>query len=207
MFICDIKKDKKHLFKILLSSGEELLIDTDVCMEKNLKAGDEADDEFIEKLKAESEFKRAKSRALWYLDRMDYTENALYQKLIRAGFDKKASAEVIAWCVEFGLVDDRRYAERFALRCSESNISKREALQKMYGKGISFELAKEVWEETQTDEQSQLASLIEKKYAYKLTTENGSQKVFAALIRKGFSYGAVKEALKKYNEEIEFYEN
>ena len=207
MFITDIKKDKKHLSRIFLSNGEEILIDVDLCVEKGLSSGYEIDEEFLKKLREESEFKRAKSRALWYLDRMDYTENALYQKLIKAGFDKKACAEVIAWCVEFGLVDDRRYAERYALRCYESNISKREAMQKMYMKGISSQLAKEVWEEMDTDEQSQLNALIEKKYAYKLTLENGTEKVFAALIRKGFSFGAVKEAMKKYSEEIEFSED
>ena len=207
MFITDIKKDKKHLSRIFLSNGEEILIDVDLCIEKGLSSGYETDEEFLKKLREESEFKRAKSRALWYLDRMDYTENALYQKLIKAGFDKKACAEVIAWCVEFGLVDDRRYAERYALRCYESNISKREAMQKMYMKGISSQLAKEVWEEMDTDEQSQLNALIEKKYAYKLTLENGTEKVFAALIRKGFSFGAVKEAMKKYSEEIEFSED
>lgn len=207
MFITDIKKDKKHLSRIFLSNGEEILIDVDLCIEKGLSSGYETDEEFLKKLREESEFKRAKSRALWYLDRMDYTENALYQKLTKAGFDKKACAEVIAWCVEFGLVDDRRYAERYALRCYESNISKREAMQKMYMKGISSQLAKEVWEEMDTDEQSQLNALIEKKYAYKLTLENGTEKVFAALIRKGFSFGAVKEAMKKYSEEIEFSED
>ena len=207
MFITDIKKDKKHLSRIFLSNGEEILVDADLCVEKGLLAGYETDEEFLEKLREESEFKRAKSRALWYLDRMDYTENALYQKLIKAGFDKKAAAGVIAWCVEFGLVDDRRYAERYALRCYESNISKREAMQKMYMKGISSQLAKEVWDEMDTDEQSQLTALIEKKYAYKLTLENGTEKVFAALIRKGFSFGAVKEAMKKYSEEIEFSED
>ena len=207
MFITDIKKDKKHLSRIFLSNGEEILIDVDLCVEKGLSSGYETDEEFLKKVREESEFKRAKSRALWYLDRMDYTENALYQKLIKAGFDKKSCAEVIAWCVEFGLVDDRRYAERYALRCYESNISKREAMQKMYMKGISSQLAKEVWEEMDTDEQSQLNALIEKKYAYKLTLENGTEKVFAALIRKGFSFGAVKEAMKKYSEEIEFSED
>ena len=207
MFISEIKKDKKHLSKIVLSNGEELLIDSDLCIEKGLLVNDETDAEFLKQLKEESEFKRAKSRALWHLDRMDYTENALYQKLTRAGFDKKTSASVIAWCVEFGLVDDRRYAERYAVRCYESNISKREAIQKMHMKGLSFELSKEVWEEMDTDEESQLAALIEKKYAYKLTQENGTQKVFASLIRKGFSFSAVKTALKKYSEEIEFSED
>ena len=45
---------------------------------------------------------------------MDYTEKALYEKLIRAGFGKAASAAVIARLLELGIIDDRRYAERMA---------------------------------------------------------------------------------------------
>lgn len=206
MIITSILKDKKHLNKISLSSGEELFIDMDVCIEKGLCDRMEVDSDFLDELKYESEYKRAKSRALWYLDRMDHTEKNLYQKLIKAGFDKKASAAVIAWCIEFGLVDDRRYALRFAERCMESNISKKEATAKMLLRGVPYDLAKEVLEEVDTDEQAQLAALIAKKYAYKLTGENGTQKVFAALVRKGFSFSAVKEALKKYSEELEFCE-
>ncbi len=206
MIINSIVKDKKHLNKITLLGGEELFIDIDVCSDRCLKAGMEIDSSLLEEIKHESEYKRAKSRALWYLDRMDNTEKALYEKLLRAGFDKRISAEVIAWCVEFGLVDDRRYAERFAERCCENNISKREAIHKMLQKGIEYSLAKEVLSEIECDEAEQLAELIEKKYARKLEGENGTQKVFQSLVRKGFSFSAVKQALKKYNEELEFSE-
>lgn len=206
MIINSVVKDKKHLNKITLSNGEELFIDIDVCLDRCLKAGMEIDSKFLEDIKHESEYKRAKSRALWYLDRMDHTEKALYDKLLRAGFDKKISAEVLAWCREFGLVDDRRYAERFAERCCENNISKREAIHKMLQKGIEYSLAKEVLSEIECDEAEQLAELLEKKYARKLEMENGVQKVFQSLVRKGFSFSAVKEALRKYNEELEFCE-
>ena len=49
-------------------------------------------------------------------------------------------------------------------------------------------------------------SAFEKKYKNKLTDKKAKEKVFAALIRKGFSYGAVREVLKKYIEELEYYE-
>ena len=207
MFISEIKKDKKHLTRLLLSSGEEILIDNDLVSEKGLSEGTEIDEEFLNEIKYQSDYKRAKARALWYLDRMDYTEKKLYEKLVKAGFGKKAAASVLAWCVEFGLVDDRRFAERFAERSMDNNISKREAVQKMLLKGVPLSLAKEVIEELECDEESQIAELLAKKYAYKLSSDNGPQKVFASLARKGFSFGAIKSALKKYNEELEFCED
>lgn len=207
MIITDIIKDKKHLLKVCFDDESYIFIDTDTVSEKGIKKGDFIDEDELKSLKSDSDYKRAKSRALWYLDRMDYTEKSLFEKLIKAGFGKKVSAEVLAKFCELGLVDDRRYAERFAERCKDSNISKREAVHKMVLKGIPLDLAKQVTEELETDEESQILTLIERKYQRKLTEENGFQKVFAALARKGFGFGSIKSALKKYNDELEFSED
>ena len=201
MFITEIKKDKLHLMRVFLNDGNEVLIDKDVCNEKCLKKGMELDG--LEEIIFESDYRRAKSRAIWYLDRMDHTEKALYDKLLRAGFKPKPCAKVIARLKEVGLLDDNRYAENYANRLIESNVSKREALQKLLLKGVPYDLAKSVLEETQTDELSQIKNVIEKKYKNKLLAENGVQKVYAALVRKGFSYGAVKTALNEFIEESE----
>ena len=201
MVITEIKKNKLHLMRVFLNDGNEVLIDKDVCNEKCLKKGMELDG--LEEIIFESDYRRAKSRAIWYLDRMDHTEKALYDKLLRAGFKPKPCAKVIARLKEVGLLDDNRYAENYANRLIESNVSKREALQKLLLKGVSYDLAKSVLEETQTDELSQIKNVIEKKYKNKLLAENGVQKVYAALVRKGFSYGAVKTALNEFIEESE----
>ncbi len=201
MCITEIKKDKLHLMRLFLSDGNEVLIDKDVCNEKCLKKGMELDG--LEEIIFESDYRRAKSRAIWYLDRMDHTEKALYDKLLRAGFKPKPCAKVIARLKEVGLLDDNRFAENYANRLIESNVSKREALQKLLLKGVPYDLAKSVLEETETDELSQIKNVIEKKYKNKLLAENGVQKVYAALVRKGFSYGAVKTALNEFIEESE----
>ena len=107
---------------------------------------------------------------------------------------------------ELGLVDDRRFAENFAGRCRESCVSPREAVSKMLAKGVPYEIAKAAADNSDTDEEEQLRRLIEKKYARKLGEENGAQKVYAALARKGFSFSAVRSVLKKYSEELEYCE-
>lgn len=203
MQIINLKKDKLHLTRIFLSDGQELLLDNDVCYEKCLKAGMSVDEKQLEELVFESQYVRAKSRAIWYLDRADHTEKGLYQKLVRAGFSEKPCAKVIARLKEVGLLDDSRYAENYANRLMEANVSKREAVQKMLSKGVPYELAKQVLENSETDELTQIQNLLNKKYRSKLMGENGTQKVYAALIRKGFSYDAVKTALKTYIEESE----
>ena len=89
---------------------------------------------------------------------------------------------------------------------SEANISKREAYAKLYQKGIPTDIIKFVLEETEFDEVSQVEAVIQKKYRTKMSDRNSIQKVYAALIRKGFSYSAVRGAIKKYTQEIELCE-
>ena len=205
MQIFNIKKDKLHLTKISLSNGEDVLIDNDVVSENYLEKGDEITEQQLNDLVFQSQFVRAKSRAVWYLDRKDRTAKDLYQKLCLAGFDKVASAKVIARLQEVGLIDDRRFAENYRDRLLRENVSKREMLNKLFQKGVPVDLAKEVLEDCQVDEESQIKALIDKKYRTKLAAENGAEKVFAALVRKGFSYGAVRQVLRNYTEIEDFY--
>ena len=206
MKICEIKPAKLHFNEVSLSNGEKVLLDKDVCAEQSLMSDMEIDPDFLEELKFKSDYVRAKSGALWYLDRMDYSEKALYDKLVLKGFDKKASSAVVAKLVELGLLNDRRYAENLAVKLAEQGNSNRATLQKMLLKGVAYDLAKEVLSETETDEVSKILALIEKKYLGKLQDPDNFQKVYAALVRRGFSYGDVKTALKKYKEDLEFSE-
>lgn len=206
MKIISCEKQKKHLTKLCLDNGAEALLDNDVCVNHSLKPDTELFEQELDDLKYESEYLRAKSRALWYLDRADRTEKAMYQKLVGAGFDKRASAAVVGRFVEVGLIDDRRFAENFVARCTDANISKREGIRKMLEKGVPYDIANEAFSEIEVNEEEQIRAVIEKKYARKLEQENGVQKVYAALVRKGFSFSAVRNALKKYSEELEYSE-
>lgn len=206
MIILSCEKQKKHLTKLCFVGGGEALLDNDVCANHALKPDTELSEEEFEKLKYESEYLRAKSRALWYLDRADRTEKGMYEKLVTAGFDKRASAAVVGRFVEVGLIDDRRFAENFAARCTDANISKREGVRKMLQKGVPYDIANEAFSEVEVDEEEQIRALIDKKYARKIEQENGVQRVYAALVRKGFSFSAVRNALKKYSEELEYSE-
>ena len=206
MEIVSITRDKLHLTKISLSDGSERLIDNDIVAEASLFVGMDITDDELKALIFKSDYRRAKQRALWYLDRMDYTEKGLFDKLIKAGFERHATAEVLAYFCEIGLIDDRRFAERLAERYSQANKSKREILNKLYQKGVPLDIAREVLSETETDEVAQIKALIEKKYAYKLSDKASFDKTFAALARKGFSFSAIKEALSQYKTELEFSE-
>ncbi|MBQ5911235.1 MAG: regulatory protein RecX [Clostridia bacterium] len=201
MKIISLKDRRKGLTSVLLEDGTELLLDTEIVIIKNLTPGAVIGDP--DALLYESDLKRAKSRALWYLSRGDLSEKKLTEKLTLGGFMPSAVQSAAERMKELGLVDDLRLAQRLFEYYSEGGSSKREIYFKLTNKGIPSGIAKQVLEENETDEQEKLIKLIKTKYASKLKTEEGVQKTFAALVRKGFSFSDVKEALKAYSEELE----
>ncbi len=206
MIITEIKKDKKHTVKVTFDSGKYFNFDLDywntVCLHEN----DQITEEQLNAHLKESDYIRAKSRGLWFLDRADYSEKTLYQKIVAGGISAAAAARAVARLKELGLIDDVRYCARLAERYAEQSVSKREAFAKLMQKGIPTDIIKSVLEETSFDEALQIEAIIQKKYKMRLSDKDSIQKVFAALVRKGFSYGAVRDAIKKFTQQIEFYE-
>ena len=206
MKIVQIQKDKKHTVKVSFDSGKYFNFDLDYWYSLCLHEGDIIEDKKLKDCLLESDYIRAKSRGMWFLDRSDYSEKKLYEKIVAGGISTVAAAKAVARLKELGLVDDMRLATRLAERMSESNVSKRESYAKLYSKGIPTDIIKIVLEETEYDEVSQIKAIIQKKYCHKLSDKDQIQKVYAALIRKGFSFSAVRDALKKYTNEIEIQE-
>lgn len=206
MQIIEIIRHKQHLVKVKTNSGKEFYLDKDYAIQIAVKAGDTVTEERVCEWLRESDYQRAKSRALWFLDRADHSEKALYDKLLRASLSPEACACAIARLKELGLIDDVRYATRLAERLIEANVSKREAYMKMTARGLPRDIVRQALDGTDADEAAQLRALIEKKYKTRLQNPENTEKVYAALVRKGFSYSAVRDALKNYSEELEYYD-
>lgn len=203
MRITQIKRDKKHTVKVSFECGKEFNFDCDYWNGICLRENDEIDDETLNYHLKESDYVRAKSRGMWFLDRSDYSEKTLYEKIVAGGITHTAAARAVARLKELGLIDDQKFATRLASQMSSANISKRESYAKLLGKGIPKDIIKSVLEETDFDENAQITAVIDKKYRSKMNSKAEIQKVYAALVRKGFSYSSVSDAIRKYTKEIE----
>ena len=201
MKIIKLSDRRKGLTALILEDNSELLLDSEIVILNNLQPGVILDDP--DALVFESDLKRAKSRALWYLSRGDLSEKKLKEKLLQGGFMLAATEAAAERMKELGLINDERLAERLYGYLSESGASKREILYKLQNKGIPLDIAKGVVENDTADESEKLLKLIKTKYAGKLNTEEGVRKTFNTLLRHGYSYSDVRDALKAYSEEIE----
>ena len=205
MTVIDKKKEKGHLYRIKFDLCDDVLLDVSVCDNALIKKGTVISQEELDLLIETSDYERAKSRALWYLDRGMLTEKGLFDKLITAKFSKTSSAKVIARLKELGIIDDVRYAQIYSQKLIDANASKRQIYFKLCEKGVPKDLAKETAENIPLSEETQIKNLLEKKYKSKLSDKENIRKVYATLSRRGFSYSAIKSVLKTYEDEINFY--
>lgn len=141
------------------------------------------------------EQRAAIDKAMTYLTARDYASGELYEKLCQR-FSARAAAAAVAEMHERAYLDDARFARSRARYLGEvKHKSPREIRQALRAKGISDEDitsaldALEDYDETQT-----CRVLIEKQYLRKLSAGR-EDLVIAALMRRGFSYGVVREAL------------
>lgn len=207
MRIVEIKPRRKRLCGILLDCeidpkeyGAEidpvglLALDTELCEFKGLKAGCEIDDEQLLELVRESNIKRAKSRAMWYISRQDMPSKKLLRKLAEHFPDYAAEAATDR-AVELGLVNDFEYAKRrLQLELDVKKVSLKVASAKLLADGVDREAVEAALEEVEYDPTDSILSLIERKYSNKLNAENGKEKVTASLMRKGYSYSQINAA-------------
>lgn len=130
---------------------------------------------------------RAKKRAMHLLEKMDRTEQQLYDKLKQNGYPDSCIEEAIAYVKRYGYVDDLRYARQY-IRYHQSKKSRQRLMMDLMQKGVAKQLILQALEEEfDTDERKKIKELLERRH-YKETGSDRKeqQRTFQFLMRRGF---------------------
>ena len=130
----------------------------------------------------------------------------LYERLCY-GFTEQAAAAAVAEMVERDYVNDDRYAEACAHSLLAARKSRRAAAQNLRQKGLSGTQIEQALESVyapdedgESPELEAAAALVQSRYMKKLA-DGRRDLVTAALMRRGFAYSVIKEAIKRAEEE------
>jgi regulatory protein len=156
--------------------------------------------------------RNARNMAIQILTGKDCTSGALYKKLIDRGIDPDAAAKTVSRCIALGEINDEAYAKRAAAYClRQKRYGVNRAYQWMLQKGIPKETAKKALEQLsgEVDSNELIRQLIAKRYAEKLREKDPRKKqnVIAALARRGYPIGQIRQAIEDYLTEVEQEEN
>ena len=141
---------------------------------------------------------KARARALDALASREMSSAQLYERLCY-GFTEQAAAAAVAEMVERDYVNDDRYAEARAHSLLAARKSRRAAAQSLRQKGLSGTQIEQALESVYAPDEDG-AALVRSRYMKKLA-DGRRDLVTAALMRRGFAYPVVKEAIRRAEEE------
>ncbi len=191
--------------------GEYLLtVDEDFWLGSGYVSGDELDEEELAAFQRAAGSRIAFNSAMYSLDLRDHSAREMKTKLLRK-FDAESAESAVEKLVELGLINDERYAENLARQLFEYKKYGRSRIKsELYRRGIASDIINnvldEIFEAEETDNVQRIVDIINKKYYNKMIDENSRRKVFAALMRLGYGYSDIRQAMSGFSDD-EYYED
>lgn len=156
-------------------------------------------DDFNEKFKVQ-EYSKAMKYSLDCLSRRSYPTAQLKNLLLRNFVSLETIEKILVECMRLGYLNDEEWIQRFIKGHLAKHEGSQKILMKLRSKGISSKIVEKYLTNLvdQTDVQKSIEHLLKTKYRKRdLSDFREKQKVFAALVRKGFAFEAISECLLK----------
>lgn len=185
--------DRAGRYWVTFADGTKLALYRQTVEDFGLYSGMELSDAEYEKLLDAAGKMSAKMRAVRIVSATNVSKRDLQERLVRKGEDPEHAKEAVGWMDELHLVDDRNTAEQIVHSCISKGYGLARAKQALYEKRIP----KEYWEDALEDYPDQLERIeaFLKSRLDENSDEKQKKKAIDALIRRGHSYGVVRQAL------------
>lgn len=199
MTITAIEPRRKGFSAVYIDGEFAMKLDTQTLLENRFDVGRDIDDEKLHEIIALSNERRAKEKALRLISYRDHSKKELADK-IRRTCDEDSAQKAVERLEELGLVNDESFARRYAEQLIFSkHMSKRGASYELSRKGIDKELAQEILDNIEVDEDEEIRAVLEKKYR-NLDDEKIRRRAVSALQRLGYGWDSIRRAMDNYSD-------
>lgn len=205
MRILEVKPSqrKKGIFLVKLEDGGILRVTESELLRFSIHADEELSDEKREKLTDSAKISTTKVTAANMVGRRALSKKELTERLVKKGVEKDDAQDAADWMEEIGGVNDAAYAASIARSYGGRGYGPARIREELRRRGVSRELWDEAMEEL-PDREETLDRLIEKKCrGDALSDRREIKRVSDSLLRRGFSWGEVKDALRRYMDSLE----
>ena len=195
--------DRAGRYKVVFSAGSVMRLYRQTLGDFSIYSGREMDGKEFGKLQEAAGEMSAKMRAVRIVSATNVSRRDLEERLVRKGEDPEQAKEAVRWMEDLHLVDDRNTAEQVVHSCISKGYGLQRAKQALYEKRIP----KQYWDEALQDYPDQ-SEKIEKFLRARLDADSDQKqikKAIDALIRRGHSYGAIRQVLKDLSFDSEDY--
>lgn len=207
--ITKISQQKRDIerYNIFLDETYAFSVHESVLVKFGLTKGMPLEDWSLDEVLYEDEIRKAFNRALHFLGFRMRSEYEVKKKLLDLEYGEAVVLEAIVKLKRLGFLDDDKFSEAL-LETQKRSSSKgpRAIQQELQRKGIGKELQEKVLESYTQEEQLQIATRLAEKAANSnraVAPSQLKQKIQNALLRKGYSFDIIKQALDSIDFEPE----
>ena len=185
--------DRAGRYWVTFDDGTRIGLYRQTVEDFGLYIGKELSEEERDQLLTAAGKMSAKMRAVRIVSASSVSKRDLEERLVRKGEDPEQAKEAVQWMEDLHLVDDRNTAEAVVHSCISKGYGLQRAKQALYEKRIP----KQYWDEALQDYPDQWEK-IETFLRSRLDADSDQKqikKAIDALIRRGHSYGTIRQVL------------
>lgn len=208
MRITAIQTTRKGRFALFGEEGFLFSLDSETFFTRHIEEGDCFTPEELDELRAASDTRKACDKALRCLSVRLWAAGELYQRLCR-DFDEHSAAAAVAKMQQLDLLDDASFARQKAAWMARRNKSPRDIRMQLARCGVDEGVIEDTLAELFAEDGEELSParqailrLLERPYAARLAAGE-TDKVKAALARRGFTHEDIRAALAAWQEQRE----
>lgn len=146
-----------------------------------------------------------RKKALSLLERRDYGSEELCAKLVEKGAEPDEARAAVRYMVRVGFIDDARYADMVVRHYAAKGYGIGRVREELRRRKLDRELWDAALAELPEPDET-VDALLRAKLRGKAADRDTIRKAGAALVRRGFTWEAVKAATDRYLAEMEFEE-
>jgi len=201
-----VQKRNPHRRSIFLDGQFAFGLDEQIVAEYNLQVGSDLDDATLLHILQKEETLKAKEAALCYLGVRARSRKEIVDRLTQKGYDKDIVALVAEDLERVGLVNDLEFSRAWVKERLRARPRGRRMLkQELWQKGIPKEMAEKAIQEAfeEVSERELAKELVRRRLDryQNLEKKKAERRMADFLLRRGFDWEAVKEALTEVWEE------
>ncbi len=203
MIISDITEFDKKRVKVYIDGEFAFILYKGELRDYSIKVGSEISNVAYNEIVEELLPKRATKRAMNLLQKKDYTEKKLRDKLAEGLYSDDCIDAAIEYVKSYKYLDDDRFARDYIIYHLE-NKSKNRIVQDLSNKGIDKEAILRIFDEVYSDydseevenaEYQQIKKLLEKKHYSSDMDFKEKQKIMSFLLRRGYNMDSIRKCM------------
>ena len=201
MEITGLRQIKNNRFELTLETGEQFKVTLNDVADFSLYTGRELTENELDALRDAAALSRCKERAMRIVAVRAMSERELCDRLVEKGETEPNAAATVAWLIDLHILNDADYAAMLVRHYAAKGYGARRIRDELYRRKVP----KELWDAA-LDELPEQGGTIDKLLRSRIRgadpdDRTALKKASDALLRRGFGWDEIKEAIERYRNE------